>query len=234
MAIDTLAVASAMDVQITMQEIAARNVANIGTPGFKRNIAVVESVQKDAGGDGMPTLDHVGVDFSQGPLEPTHNELDFAVKGEGFFVVETSKGLRYTRNGRFGLNVARELVTQNGDRVLGDSGVIVIPQGSDKVTLGRGGELRFGERAVATLRIAAFDKPELMKQAGSCQFTDGGNTPRPAVDFRVHQGFLESSNVQPVTELVRMISSLRDYEACARSVRSLGESAGKLYAWAGS
>ena len=235
MGMDTQVVAAAMNVHIMTQEIAARNVANVATPGFKRNMAVVESIEDGSeDGSGKPTLDHVGIDFSQGALRPTGSDLDLAIKGEGFFVIEVPKGLRYTRNGCFQLNEEREIVTQRGDRVLGADGSIQVPQGSERITVSESGEVRFGAQVVGTLNVVIFDKPQLLRQTGGCEFAAGGAVPEDAPDYKVHQGFLEGSNVNPISELVRMIASLRDYEASAKSLKAITSSASRLYAWAGS
>ena len=235
MSLDTQAVASAMDVHVMMQEIAARNVANLSTPGFKRNMALIESAQESGGdADGAPTIGRVGVDFAQGSLLPTHNDLDFAIKGKGFFVVETEDGSRYTRNGRFQMNEQREIVTQNGHRVMGRNGPLRVPEGSDRLEAGAAGDLRFGTESIGRFRVVNFERPELLRQAGNSEFTDEGKEAADALNFQVQHRFIEQSNVQPINELVRMIASLRDYEACARSLKSIGDVAGKLYTWAGS
>jgi len=235
MSLDTQAVSGAMDVHVMMQEISARNVANISTPGFKRNIAMVESAQADEeDSEGMPTIGRVGVDLSQGPITPTQNDMDFAIMGKGFFVVETSDGMRYTRCGRFQLNEQREIVTLDGDRVLGKNGPIRVPEGPDRLEAGENGVLRFGTQIIGEFLVADFENSELLEQAGAAQFKDGGQAMLDAADFTIHHRCIEQSNVQPINELVRMISSLRNYEACARSLKSLGDSAGQLYAWAGS
>ena len=106
MSSSTQAVAGAMDTQIMAQEVAARNIANVVTPGFKRNIALVESIAEAQGGSGAnnPTVTGIGLDMSQGPLQSTSGDLDVAIQGEGFFAVQTPQGVLYTRNGTFQLN----------------------------------------------------------------------------------------------------------------------------------
>jgi len=229
----TGSVADSMNAHILAQEITARNLANVATPGFKRNVAVFEA--SSAGGDAetRPALSAVRVDLSPSSLLPTGGTLDFAIEGQGFFTVASPDGLRYTRNGQFRLNENRVLVTQNGSPVLGENGEIQIPDGTDLVTVSRDGELRAGEAVIGRFQITKFERPELLRQTGNCEFVDTGSAvPSAAASYAIHQGFLESSNVQPVVELVRMIASLRDYEACARSLRSIEDSANKLYAWA--
>jgi len=229
----TSSVAGAMSAHILAQEITARNLANVATPGFKRNVAVFEAASPGEE-ETTPTLSGVRVDFSPSALLPTGGALDFAIEGEGFFTVATEGGLRYTRNGQFRLDENRVLVTQDGSPVLGENGEMQIPDDAGLITVSRDGELRAGDAVIGRFQITAFERPELLQQTGHCEFMDAGSAnPAPAAAYAVHQGFLESSNVQPVVELVRMIASLRDYEACARSLRSIEDSASKLYAWAG-
>jgi flagellar basal-body rod protein FlgF len=235
MSLDTQAVSAAMDVHVLMHEISARNVANASTPGFKRNIAMVESASSDEGdSEGSPSIGRIGVDLSQGPIVPTRNDMDFAIGGKGFFVVETAAGIRYTRCGRFQLNEQREIVTLNGDSVLGKGGPIRVPEGPERLEAGESGVLRFGTQVIGEFLVADFENSDLLEQAGAGQFKDGGQAMLDAAGFAIHHRCIEQSNVQPIDELVRMISSLRNYEACARSLKSLGDSAERLYAWAGS
>jgi flagellar hook-basal body protein len=93
------AIAGAMDTQIMAQDITARNIANVVTPGFKRNIALVESMSKGSGASGIstPTVTGIGLDLSQGPLQATGNDMNFGIQGEGFFAIETPEGRPSTR-----------------------------------------------------------------------------------------------------------------------------------------
>jgi len=228
-------IAGAIDAYMTAQEVAARNLANVTTPGFKRNIALLEAVVPE-GQDPqtpVPTLTGVRIAFGQGDLAPTYGDLDLAIQGEGFFTVDTPDGLRYTRNGRFRLDENRVLVTQDGFPVLGQDGQIQVPQTAGALVVSRSGEVRADGVPLARLRITAFENPEQLQQAGRSLFADPGAAgPVEAASYEVHQGFVERSNVQPIEELVRMIALFRDYEACVRSLSSIEDSAGKLYAWA--
>ncbi len=235
MSLDTQAIAGAIDAYMTAQEIAARNLANATTPGFKRNIALLESVVEDGQSPdtAVPTLTGVRIAFAQGDLAPTYGDLDFAIQGEGFFTISTPDGLRYTRNGRFRLDENRILATQDGFPVLGQGGEIQIPDQAEPLIVSRSGELRIGTVVVGRLQVTAFEKPELLLQAGGSQFTDSGSAgPVQAASYEVYQAFIERSNVQPIGELVRMIALFRDYEACVRSLKSIEDSASTLYAWA--
>ena len=234
MSSSTQAVAGAMDMQIMAQDVAARNIANVVTPGFKRNIALVEAIAGAQGGgdQNSPVVTGVGLDMSQGPLQSTSNDLDVAVQGEGFFAVQTPRGVLYTRNGTFRLNENGVLVTQDGAAVQGESGEIQIPPHAGKVTIGSDGQVIAGTGAVGKLKVVAFDKPGMLQQAGGSTYAGDAAQPRAARAYAVHQGFVEGSNVEAVSEMVRMMSTFRDYQACARSLRSIEDSATSLYSWA--
>lgn len=223
-------VAGAMQASVITQEIVARNLANVNTPGFKRNIAMIESSESEDGG--TPSVTSSGVDFSQGIMQRTANDLDCAIHGEGFFTISGNDGLRYTRNGSFRLNENRILVTQDGKPVLGEGGEIQVPGEEGQVVISRSGEIRAGDQIIGSLRITAFERPQMLRQAGSSEFIDEGGEPRPAQTFNVQQGFIEGSNVNPVGELVRMMASYRNHESCARSLRALEDAASRLYSWA--
>lgn len=230
MSISTEAISSAMTVHTQMQETAARNLANAATVGFKRNLAVIESMGKSSGRASSSASSRI--DFSQGPLQHTGNTLDTAINGEGFFVVNSPKGTLYTRAGSFQLNQNRTLTTQDGHPVVADSGEIQVPENAGPISVSEKGDIRAGETMLGRLKVMAFEKPTKLAQAGGSCFRDNGAGPREAAGYTVRQGFTESSNVDPLSELVRMMSTLRDYESCARSLRSIEESAGRLYNWA--
>jgi flagellar basal-body rod protein FlgF len=224
-----------MQSQMLAQDVAARNIANVATPGFKRNIALIEAMNNKGSGPSnvsTPTVTGVGLDLSQGPLQPTGNDLDLGIQGDGFFAVETPDGTLYTRNGSFRLNDNGVLVTQNGNPVLGESGQIQVPAGATKLTVGSDGQIHTDSTTVGKLKIVSFDKPGMLREAGNSNYAGDSAAPKPAAESTVHQGCLEASNVDPMTELVQMMSTFRDYQACARSLHSIEDSATKLYTWA--
>lgn len=227
-------VAQAMNAHIQTQEITAHNIANISTPGFKRHIALIasESVGGAESTAPAPSVTGVSIDFSQGTLTQTHNELDVAIKGRGFFTIGGPDGLRYTRNGRFQLSQNRILVTRRGDPVLSEAGEIQIPEGAETIVINRAGVVTIGDATVGRIRITTFENPEWLKEAGGCEFVGASDLTTTGEPCTLHQGFVEDSNIQPIHELVRMISSFRNYEACARSLRSVAEAAKSLYTWA--
>lgn len=190
--------------------------------------------------------------FSQGSLEETQNPFDVALQGEGFMTVQTPEGERYTRNGSFLLGPESMLVTKEGYPVLGEDGEPLqikknnfyidkegtilasdaFPDDPRRLISMRENEW---EDVVEVGRLKLVDVREpryLRKQGGSLWNTtwESGDAEIMNADERpvVQQGFLEKANVNPVTEMVRMIEVNRAYEANQRAVRAQDESTGRL------
>jgi flagellar basal-body rod protein FlgG len=230
------------------QDVIAQNLANIDTPGYKRDVALVGSfgremavrVERQVAGQLARSVplgwvgfgSHVrgtGFDKSDGPIVETGAPLDLAIQGDGYFVVERAEGAAYTRSGSFTLNAEGELVTQQGAPVLGESGRIVIPSGANVEVRGDGSVVVDG-KMVARLRLVSFDYGFTPEKAGQDVFVAPRGMARSieAGDGTVvRQGFLEMSNVSAVKELVQMIAGMRAYEACQRVVWFLDQTLDK-------
>lgn len=167
-------------------------------------------------------VDGVATIFDEGPLQHTTNPFDLAIQGDGFFVIQTKEGEFYTRNGSFTLNAERELVTKEGAIVMGEGGPIRItgyefvvrPDGTVLENVSPDPVGWEAPQEVGRLRIVDFENKGGLKKRGSTLFeaTPLSGPPREALGFVVHQGYLEGSNVNPITELVRMIEVQRLYE----------------------
>ena len=189
--------------------------------------------------------------FEQGPMEETSNPFDLALGGDGFFAVQTPNGERYTRNGSFHLGPEGMLVTKDGFPVLGENGPIRIKENNFRIDkegnvfqndayadqpdrLVGENENEWEETSlVDRLRIVSVRNPRYFEKQGSsfwrstwesgeAQVLNGLDRPQ------VEQGFLEVSNVNPVTEMVEMIQVNRAYEANQRVIRAEDESTGLL------
>lgn len=193
------------------QEVMSNNLANASTPGFKG-----ERVFARLMADGGPRAE-ARDDFTPGSLAETGRDLDVAMQTDGFLVVRTDQGERYQRGGSFRLDDAGTLVTQAGWPVLGDGGPIVVPPG--QVLVGTDGTIQVDGAAVGRLRV---ERPTAAPLRGE----NGLWVPRargedvPADQVRVRQGYLEESNVDPVSALVEMIEIQRAYGAIQRSVQA--------------
>ena len=158
-------------------------------------------------------------DMSQGPVAHTGNPLDVAIDGNAFLVVQTPRGERYTRNGALQINATGQLVTGEGDPVLGDSGPITFQPNDRQVSISRDGTISVREgtsnadSARGKLRLVTFDNLQnLSKDGGSTFKAPNGVQPIPAPpEAGLIQGAVEKSNVRGVVEMARMIQITRTY-----------------------
>src|SRR5262249_14205689 len=132
------------------------------------------------------------LDFSTGALRQTGRSLDVALTGDGFFVVQTPRGERYTRDGSFTLDAAGQLVTAHGDLVIGDGGPITIRPG--EVSVSEDGRITVAGQEMGRLKLVRFQEPRsaLLKEGDSLFAATGSERPQEAT-IPVQQGTLESS-----------------------------------------
>src|SRR5262245_6409953 len=208
----------------------ANNLANLNTAGFKAEALVMRKLtEKPAMANDVPNeIDFVDAwqlqrDFSTGPMEQTGNPLDMAIEGEGFFVVQTPKGEAYTRDGRFMLSPAGELVTAAGDPVLGTGGPISVDPTGGPLSISREGTISQDGAQIGTIRTVAFDTPGALEKAGGNLWRATGETPRAPVNSHMSSGFVEGSNVNAVTQLTDMIEISRAYAAVSNMISTQDE-----------
>ncbi|WP_126978939.1 flagellar hook-basal body complex protein [Frigidibacter oleivorans] len=193
----------------------ANNIANAGTTGFRRE-AVIFAEHVSAAGSGAPSLSiaHAhgrGIDLTQGALTQTDAAYDFAIEGEGFFQVETSEGPALTRAGRFTPNAAGELATAEGHRLLDEAGGPVFVPAGQRPHLAPDGTLSVEGRPIGRIGLWQPAQPgDLRHRAGTLFSAEGAIQPQEGAT--ILQGFLESSNVDPIIETARMIEVGRAYE----------------------
>ena len=204
-------------------DVIANNLANVSTPGFKREAAKFEEyvtqVIPSEGQTGPQTVSFVkdaGVmrDVSEGNIENTGAPFDVALNGAGYFAVQTQQGERYTRDGHFTLDASGQIVTSDGNPILGDGGPITITPDDGDVHIGTDGTVSGKNGQIGKLRVVDFANDRALVKEGSSLYSTT-QTPNTAADATVRQGMLESSNVQPVIEISKMIEVMRSYEATA-------------------
>jgi len=208
---------------LNQQATVAHNLANASTTGFRAENNAFRAVP--VFGDGSPTRAFVvdsttAADFSTGPLETTGRDLDVAVKGSGWITVQLDNGEEaYTRNGSLQVSPNGVLLTQNGLKVKGETGIIAVPP-ETRITIGVDGTVSSvpinpqPNTVAAVGRIKLVNPPEasLVKGPdGLFRLKDGGAAP---VDGRVRlvDGTLEGSNVNVVHEMVSMIALARQFD----------------------
>lgn len=206
--------ASALTYWERRQEVTANNLANADTHGFKAQKAFARMV-----GDAMLTVS-TATNAEVGSLKQTDNPLDLALGAQGYFVVQTPQGERFTRSGSFRLDTEGRLVDQRGNPVLGDAGPLQIPPGS--VAVDTAGVIAVNGKEVGRLRIESVPAGTALAHEGGTLFVpDGTQTPVALENRSVQQGFLEDSNVNTVGSMVDLISIQRNYAAVQRTMTTL-------------
>ena len=217
---------AALIAQMTRQDTTANNLANVQTTGYKRDrlfqtdLIDAQSGLEDRNGLKLRQIQKIWTEFSSGALESTSAPLDVALQGDGFFAVSDGQKTYYTRNGHFQLSAEGKLITAQGHAVQGDGGEILLPPG--QVIIGSQGEISVDGRPVEKLKIVALEKPEeLAKAEGSLLIPKKGTaTEKEAPGTMVQQGFLESSNVDALREMVEMITTMKNYQASAKALQA--------------
>ncbi len=155
----------------------------------------------------------VVTNYEQGQLQPTENSFDLALRGKGFFSIETPAGERYTRNGEFTKDSEGYLVTKEGYMILGENGYIKVDSGNMLVK--ENGEVYKDEQLVDRLKLAGFDDYSILRKEGNglVRIEEGVEEVPATAEVNVQQGFIEGSNVNSVKEMVEMMTMMRTYEA---------------------
>jgi flagellar basal-body rod protein FlgF len=209
-------------------EVIANNLANVTTPAFKaETLRFQEYLNRTKDGTRLSYVEDAGTprDWSEGPLTSTGNPLDVAIHGDGFFVVNTPNGNRYTRKGHFEMDANRQLVSSDGEIIQGDGGPISVPQDAYDIAIAEDGTVSAREpgttqtSTLGKLRLVNFADPQaLQEEAAGLYKTDAQAT--PVANAHLVQGALEQSNVKPIVELTRMMSVSRNYDAAQQLVQS--------------
>jgi flagellar basal-body rod protein FlgF len=212
-------------------DVAANNLANVATSGFKADALVLEEADEtSAHAEEDPTqirfVRDVGIihTMDQGPIEMTGNPLDVALEGDGFFMVQGPGGApMYTRDGAFTLTGEGRLVTSDGRAVLSSGGapIVLDPQG-ETPSIGRDGAIRVAGVEAGRIGTASFAAPGALSKVGDNLWDAQGQAPGEFGGV-VLQGALEGSNVRPVMELTRLIEISRAYQSAAKIVSGADE-----------
>ncbi|MHC4269167.1 MAG: flagellar basal-body rod protein FlgF [Planctomycetota bacterium] len=215
-----------LDAYANVQEVIAKNLANANTVGYKKDIISFKQVLTQTDDIETSTVQtNFGIDHSKGNLTFTGNPLDITVDGDGFFTLETDNGIRYTRNGQFQLSNTGEIVTATGAKLLGQSGPIQIPPGGIEILVDSKGNVKVDGNNIGTLMITNFTDLTSLVSTGDSSFTAPIESinENNDIDIKVAQGYLESSNVDIVIELVDMIANMRSYEASNNVIKSFSD-----------
>lgn len=196
-------------------QVVANNIANAATTGFRQEgIMFSEYIQEldDTTSLSMASGNVRETSHLQGALTQTAAPFDFAIEGTGFFLVDTPSGERLTRAGSFSPNADGDLVTNDGHRVLDGGGApVFIPPGASDLSVASDGTISTDGQAVGQIGLFVPIDPLLLEREGGVMFRSDAGV-EPAENARVLQGFLESSNVDAMSQITRMIEVQRAYE----------------------
>ena len=217
-------------------DIVTNNIINVDTTGYKKDTLLTKSfkdmmIQSMSGQDIGPLntgihVDDVFTSFDQGDLEQTDRLSDVALEGDGFFVVNTSDGIRYTRDGAFAVTSGGYLVNSEGNYIQGTNGNIYV--GSGNFTIDEQGYVSVDGQTVNRLLLVTFPDLTGLEKEGSNMFSAGSaGAPQEAADCKVKQGYLESSNVDMAEEMVTMVELNRAYQVNQRVLTMLDQSLSK-------
>ena len=246
-----------LDAQQQQLDVVSNNLANVGTTGFKRARVAFEDLLyqnvRQAGANSsqqtqLPTGLQIGTGvratatprmFTQGNLQNTGNQFDIAVNGQGFFQIQLPDGTTaYARDGSFHVDSTGALVTANGFPL---SPAITVPANAQSVTIGQDGTVTAtipGQTApqnIGSIQLASFQNPAGLESRGMNLFvetaasgTANANTPGTNGLGLLQQGYLETSNVNVVEELVSMIQTQRAYEINSKAIQTSDQMLARL------
>ncbi len=215
---------SAQNALRRQMDVAANNMANVSTAGFKAEAVLFEPViRRPASISERPkTVEFVrdytiARDFRPGALQRTDNPLDFALTGNGYFTIQTTQGNAYTRDGQFQLDAQGRLITHDARFVLDNSGQpITLDLAQGEPLMARDGTISQNSITVAQLGLVSFQRPGAMDKIGDNLWKPTNEQGVPATDTQVIQGMTEGSNVVAVTELTRIMEISRAFESASR------------------
>jgi flagellar basal-body rod protein FlgF len=215
---------SAQNALRRQMDVAANNMANMSTAGFKAEAVLFEPVvRRPASITERPkTVEFVrdytiARDFRPGALQRTDNPLDFALTGDGYFTIQTTQGNAYTRDGQFQLDTQGRLITHDARFVLDDAGqAITLDLTQGEPLVGRDGTITQAGAPVARLGLVSFQRPGAMDKIGDNLWRPTNEQGTPSTDTQVIQGMTEGSNVVAITELTRIMEISRAFESANR------------------
>ncbi len=220
------AAAAGLKAQSQALEVVAHNLANVNTPGFRGEQPTFQSLLALArpsafnalnlATNNFGVLEGTHLDLNSGNLTSTGNPLDAAIEGSGFFVVDTPRGARYTRNGSFRVSSAGELVTAAGDPVEGTTGVIRVPVGH--VAISPDGTLSVNGAIAGQIRVVDFATGTALAAEGGTLLSAPPNSAQAASKASLRQATLESSNVDAIGSVTALIAVQREAEMMGRAM----------------
>jgi len=241
--------ATGMNAEQAQMDVISNNLANVSTNGFKGSRAVFQDLlYQTVRQPGAPSTEQTNLPsglqlgtgvqqvaterlYTQGSLQQTGNSTDVAIEGQGFFQVQLPDGTTaYTRDGSFQTNQNGQIVTATGYQVLP---AITVPSNATSLTIGQDGTVSVTQPGnvnavqIGTMQLASFVNPTGLEALGNNLLSETTSSGAPTVAQpgtngvgNVNQGYVETSNVNVVQELVNMIQTQRSYELNSKAVQT--------------
>ena len=232
------AACSGLVAQMQALDVTANNLANVSTTGYKSenefygalNASLAQPAPADELNQAINRFGILGGDYvnmREGSLDPTGNQLDVAVEGSGFFVVQTPAGIRFTRSGHFHLNTQGQIITSDGNPVLGQGGPIKLPGVGQigpislppgAISISSDGTISVNGSLAGRLSIVEMKPGTPLSPEGALYFSVPDNSAAPAASSDVRQGVLEASNMNPIDGAIDLVTIQRNAETMMRAV----------------
>jgi flagellar basal-body rod protein FlgF len=210
-------------------DVIADNLANANTPGYKaERVQFSDWLSRQRGGNTPPGGSSIAYtqdratwrEQQDGTITHTGNPFDVALTGNGYFTVNTAAGPRLTRDGRFGLLPSGTVADTAGNPVLDNNGQPIVLAPTDTViTIAGDGTISSENGEIGKIGVVQPSDPMMLSAEGGTLFRSGSTT-APVASPALEQGAIEDSNVQPVTEVTRMIDGERQFEFMAQFVQA--------------
>lgn len=227
MAGGTYAALSGLRSRLEQLDRLASDIANAKTAGYKAERVTSQAVGRPDFGRALQSAIDVTagpghLDFRPGSMERTGRDLDFAIEGRGFFVIDTPQGPRYTRNGNFSLSADGTVITADGLAVQTENGPLKVGNNTGTLSVAEDGTVSVGAVTAGRLRVVDFgDYSELQREDLGRFRAPTGVTPTDAQGAAVRSGMLEASNVSVVDRMVALTEVARGFEALQRGLNIL-------------
>jgi len=235
--------AMGMNVQSARLETVSNNLANVSTPGFKKDHVLVESFPRliqlsSRRSDTVPgalqrevlgvtgegaAVSQVVTNFSQGMLRETGNPANLALTGSGYFVLtdpDNEDAVFYTRNGSFQVDSEGYLVNDHGYRVMGDGGPVQLEEDPVSFSIDERGNITENGSVSNTIYVVNFESPASLQREGRDFYLAGEQEPQPMEIPALVQRYLEGANVDPVEETINLTTASRAYETGQKIIQA--------------
>ncbi len=224
-------------VQMHRLEATAQDLANINTSGYKGqrlsfSEVLANRLPPEERPGGLVSVASQVTNLAQGEIQPTGNPFNLALEGDGLFVVQTNRGVRYTRNGAFTLKADGTLSTMQGDPVLGEGGPIQVT--GVNIQIAGDGTVTSDEGEIGKIKVVRFTDPGRIAKEGANFLLTAPENVQEAADPRVLQGSLEQSNVNSIEGMISLIALNRQFEASQRAMTLMDSVTQKMISYGAS